>query len=618
MEFIWRTPRQVILSLAVLALLAASMLSAVPLLSAQEAKQEVRIALFQPRTAPVLNFYGTWAIQGFHLGLEYATGSKVPDNLGKLLAGEEAVYPLSDGRRIIVKVFDTQGKPDVAIARAREAIEEWGADILAGVTFSSVAVAMASIAREYEIPFFVFPAAAASITQDPVFNKYMFRIARNTEQDALAMIDYAVRTQGFKKFAFIAADYEFGWSYIESIQYALIRYPGTRIVDIEWVPLTTTDFRPYIERALAANPDALGIIWAGDFSLLYRDLAALGVLGRVPILGMMIDLYTTNFVNFCIPGLEGILENLTVVTYDAYVPDRPEEMYRILREMMIEENIYPYDFLKGHECEALDRLSSARVPDLWHAPAFATAQFIVDAIKAVPDLNVDKLIAHLEGRAMETPMGFTIIRPEDHQALRPFYVVRYVVDDNPDSETYGLLIGSYVETIPIEKVTPRLLTEYKPYPKRFSVSINAPSTIGVVPFEVMLSAVIEGGTAPYTCTWDLGDGFTAEGLSVTHTYGDPGVYTVKVECSDYIGLKATASLKVAAVSEQAFQTTTTAATPAETTETPTTTPTLPPTTPATTTETTAPARVPASAVAAIVVAAVIAASVVTYVIARKR
>lgn len=613
MGLAYRGFRMVVL-LVVLALIVASTLSAFPAHSSQ-VKQVIKIALFQPRTAPVLNFYGTWAIQGFHLGLEYATGSRVPDNLKKLLAGEEAVYPLPDGRKIVVKVFDTQGKPDVAIARAREAIEEWSADILAGATFSSVAVALASVAKEYKIPFFVFPAAATSITQDPVFNKYIFRIARNAEEDALAMIDYAVKTQGFKKFAFIAADYEFGWSYIKSVEYALSRYPDTRIVDIEWVPLTTTDFRPYIERALAAKPDALGIIWAGDFSILYRDLATLGVLGKVPLLGMMIDLYTTNFVNFCIPGLKGILENLTVVTYDAYVPNRPGEMYKILRRMMIEENIHPYDFLKNSKCEALRKLSEARVPDLWHPPAFATAQFIVDAIKAVPDLDVDKLIAHLEGRAMETPMGFTIIRPEDHQALRPYYVVKYVVDNNSSSETYGLLIGSYVKTIPIEGVTPRILTTYKPFPKNFSVSINAPTNIGVVPFKVTLSAEIVGGTEPYTCTWDLGDGTTAEGLSVTHTYKSPGIYRVQLTCSDRIGLKATASLEVAAVTEQALQTTTT---PTQTTTTPVSKP--PPTTSKTiaTTTTLGAAGLSGPAVAAIVVVAVVIASMATYLVARKR
>jgi hypothetical protein len=82
--------------------------------TAQEAKSEVRIALLQPRTAPVLNFYGTWAIQGFHLGLEYATGDRKPGNLEKLLNMEEASYQLPDGRTIVVRVFDTQGNPNVA------------------------------------------------------------------------------------------------------------------------------------------------------------------------------------------------------------------------------------------------------------------------------------------------------------------------------------------------------------------------------------------------------------------------------------------------------------------------------------------------------------------------
>ncbi|MEB3757036.1 MAG: ABC transporter substrate-binding protein [Desulfurococcales archaeon] len=517
-------------------------------------KKEIKIALFQPRTAAVLNFYGTWAIQGFHLGLEYATGDKNPSNLQKLLNGQEATYTLPDNRKIIVKVFDTQGKPDVAIARAREAIEDWGANILAGTTFSSVAAALAPLAKEYQIPFFVFPAAAASITQDPIFNKYVFRIARNTEQDALAMIDFAVSHENFTKFAFIAADYEFGWSYIESIQYALSKYPGTRIVDIEWVPLTTTDFRPYIERAVNAKPDALGIIWAGDFSVLYKDLASLGVLNKIPILALMIDMYSTNFVNFCIPGLSGILENLTVVTYDAYVPNRPGQLYKTLQDMMKKEDIHPFSFLKGQSCEALNKLSQARIPDLWHPPAFATAQFIVDAVKAVPDLNVDRFIAYLEGRAMETPMGFTIIRPQDHQALRPYYIVKYVKDTDPNSDTYGLLIGSYIKTIPPEKIAPRILTSYKPYPKNFTVSIVAPKTVGVVPFEVKLSVTTQGGTPPFNCTWNLGNGETATGLSITHTYQKPGIFHVNATCYDYLGIKASAGIQIVATTSGAFQT----------------------------------------------------------------
>ncbi len=505
---------------------------------AQAPKSVIKIALFQPRTAAALNFYGTWAIQGFHLGLEYATGDRKPGNLAILMDLKEASYSLPDGRRIVVRVFDTQGKPDVAISRAKEAIEEWGADILAGETFSSIAVTLASIAKQYGKLYFVFPAAAASITQDPVFNKYVFRVARNTDQDAFAMIYYMVENLGYKRFAFLAADYEFGWSFMESIQAALSRYTGTRIVSLEWVPLTTTDFKPYLLRINASNPDVLGTIWAGDFSLIVRDLSALNMLGRIPLASIMIDLFTTNYINFCVPGTQGSLVNLTAVTYDAYRASQGP-LYRTLERMMKEENIYPYDFLKGNPCKALDKLSGARVPDLWHPPAFATAQFIVEAVKAVPDLNVDRMIAFLEGLTLETPMGVTTIRPQDHQALRPYYIVRYVIDNETASDTYGLVIGQHVATIPPEKVAPRILTSYKPYPKAFSVSIRSPLA-GTAPFTATLTAAIEGGTPPYTCEWTV-EGRTFNGTSLPYTFTNPGIFNITLRCTDSIGLRANAT-----------------------------------------------------------------------------
>jgi len=522
-----------------------------PLAEAQAPKQVIKIAFFQPRTAPALNFYGTWAIQGFHLGLEYATGDRKPENLGLLMDLKEASYSLPDGRKIVVRVFDTKGSPDVAVARAREAIEQWGADILAGESFSSVAVSLASIAKQYGKLYFVVPAAAASITQDPVFNKYVFRVARNVEQDALAMTYYMVEVQGYKKFAFLAADYEFGWSFMESIQAALSRYTGVRIVALEWAPLTTTDFKPYLLRINASRPDVIGLIWAGDFSLIVRDMASLNMLGRIPLASIMIDLYTTNYINFCIPGMQGSLENLTAVTYDAYRAS-PSPLYQVLGRMMKEENIYPYDFLRGNACKALDKLSYARVPDLWHPPAFATAQFIVEAIKAVPDLNVDRMIAFLEGLTLETPMGTTTIRPEDHQALRPYYIVNMSIDRDPSSDTYGLVIGQHVGTIPFQKIIPRILTTYKPYPKNLSVSIKAP-LIGTLPFTATLSAVIEGGTPPYTCEWLIGSS-RINGTSVAYSFTDPGVYNITLRCVDSIGIRAEAMHQLVVVRPEAVST----------------------------------------------------------------
>lgn len=511
---------------------------------AEKEKTVIKIAFFQPRTAPALNFYGTWAIQGFHLGLEYATGDKKPENLKALMELREATYTMPDGRKIVVKVFDTQGSPDVGVLKAKEAIEQWGADILAGESFSSVAAKIAAVAKEYKKLYFITPAAASSLTQDPIFNKYVFRIARNTDHDAFAMVYDAVERRGCKTFGIMAVNYEFGWSYVEALQAAVARYPGCRIVAVTWPPLGCTDFRPYLQPILDAKPDAFGIVWAGDFSPIYRDMAALGVFGKVKyVMTVVIDAFSNNMLNFGVPGLEGVLVGLEGIAYDAYKVN-PSPMYKLLCDMMKEENIYAHDFLRGHTNPKLNQLSYARIPDLWHPTAFATAQFIVEAIKRVPDLDVEKMIWVLEGMTLETPMGTTTIRPEDHQALRPMFIAKFVIDDDPKSDTYGLLIAQYVDTIPPEKCAPRILTTYTPRPKTFTVSAYATPVAGTAPLQVSFKAEVYFGTPPYTFEWNFGDGKTSTEQNPVHTFVDPGIYNVTVTATDAFGLKSTSSVIV--------------------------------------------------------------------------
>src|SRR5512135_2043679 len=40
------------------------------------------------------------------------------------------------------------------------------------------------------------------------------------------------------------------------------------------------------------------------------------------------------------------------------------------------------------------------------------------------------------------------------------------------------------------------------------------------------------GTQPYTWAWDFGDGATSTEQNPTHTYTDPGTYTVSLEVTD--------------------------------------------------------------------------------------
>jgi TolB protein len=52
---------------------------------------------------------------------------------------------------------------------------------------------------------------------------------------------------------------------------------------------------------------------------------------------------------------------------------------------------------------------------------------------------------------------------------------------------------------------------------------------------VVFETSIDGGTSPYTCEWDLGDGITIDTCNVSHIYENPGTYTATVTVTDSVG-----------------------------------------------------------------------------------
>src|SRR5690606_15394820 len=75
----------------------------------------IRIGLLASKTG-ALEAYGKQSIQGFELGIEYATD------------GAKAI----DGRPIEVIIEDTETKPDVAVTKATKLLEEDKVDFLVG------------------------------------------------------------------------------------------------------------------------------------------------------------------------------------------------------------------------------------------------------------------------------------------------------------------------------------------------------------------------------------------------------------------------------------------------------------------------------------------------------
>ncbi|HVS50435.1 MAG TPA: PKD domain-containing protein, partial [Candidatus Dormibacteraeota bacterium] len=68
-----------------------------------------------------------------------------------------------------------------------------------------------------------------------------------------------------------------------------------------------------------------------------------------------------------------------------------------------------------------------------------------------------------------------------------------------------------------------------------TASVNAARAIGDAPFTPPLSAPATGGQAPYTYSWDLGDGTSSTAQSPNHAYTVAGTYTATVTVSDASG-----------------------------------------------------------------------------------
>src|SRR5208282_1219162 len=160
---------------------------------------------------------------------------------------------------------DSQTKPDVGRSVLNEAYNDDGADLAVGGTYSAVALAMLPVAQDNKKILIVEPAVADSITGDK-WNRYIFRTARNSTQDAISNA-LAVGQPG-TVVATLAQDYAFGRDFVTAFRTALVP-TGAKLVFEEYAPPATTDFTASYQRIFDALAKYQGrkiifLNWAGS------------------------------------------------------------------------------------------------------------------------------------------------------------------------------------------------------------------------------------------------------------------------------------------------------------------------------------------------------------------
>ena len=323
----------------------------------------------------LFEFYGMESHRGLELGLQYATNGTMMVN----------------GKKIVVTARDDQSKPDVARTQLQAAYQDDNADLAVGAISSAATIAMAPIAEENKKLLIVDSSVADAITGDK-WNRYVFRTARNSTQDALT--NALLLDQPGTHIATLAQDYAFGRDGIKAFRNAIKK---AKIVHEEYLPPAGTEFTAAAQRIVNAMKDLPGrkiifIYWAGSGNPFL-------VSGTLPK-NLNIELVTPGqtltalYGMKAFPGLEG-------TTYYYYgIPKNK------INNWLVSEYYKKYK----------------TPPDFFTVCGMASGLAIVEALKKTNgDTNTEKLITALEGMTFDTPKGKMTIRKEDHQAMQTMY-----------------------------------------------------------------------------------------------------------------------------------------------------------------------------------------------------
>lgn len=358
-----------------------------------------------------LQLYGFEQVQGFTLGLEYATD-------GTMTVG---------GRPIEVVVRDNGSDAETAVQQTTELIEDLGAEILFGTVSSGVTLGLKQVALENDIVLMMGPAAAGTLTiatteEEQALLNNSFRACRSSSHDAFAYASWALENIG-DNFVVFAADYVFGQATAASYEAAITALGGNFMGTI-YAPLDTTDFTPYAQEILDSGAQAMVLAWAGTgIGTMYQQFGELGVFDQVAVVAPFSS--TADLLAANTPGFG-------VAIYHWSLPDTAINRFLVTRHLE--------DY--------------GTTPDLFSECGFSTAQAIVYGIERAIENGAspedatlpENLVPALEGLEWDGVKGHYVMRAGDHQALMPMYIVElYALN-----ERYGVFFDLIDEVLPEE------------------------------------------------------------------------------------------------------------------------------------------------------------------------
>jgi branched-chain amino acid transport system substrate-binding protein len=310
------------------------------------------------------------------------------------------------GKKIELLIRDDGGQPDVAKRIAQEFIVTDKVKVLAGFTFTPVALAVAPLATEAKIPQVVMAAGTSVITQrSPYIVRTFFTIA----QAAVPMAQWAAKNN-VKRVVTLVSDYAPGHDAEKVFSEALKENGGEVIANLR-APVQSPDFAPFLQRARDANPDGIFVFIPGNFAGTFaRQYVERGMnRSAIKLMGTG-DLTDDDLLD---PMGDAALGIVTAHQYSAAHPSARNAA-----------------FVTGFK-----KFTGTR-PNFVSVAVYDGMRVIYDALmKTGGDADGDKLIAAMKGASFESPRGPITIDPETRDIVQNIYIRRV---ERKDGELYNV------------------------------------------------------------------------------------------------------------------------------------------------------------------------------------
>jgi branched-chain amino acid transport system substrate-binding protein len=280
------------------------------------------------------------------------------------------------GAQVKFIVEDEQGKPDMAVTKAKKLVLQDKVQMFVGGLLASTGYALAPVSSKDAI-YISSVASADDLTQrDLTKFPYFVRTGWTSSQPNQPFGQWACE-QGYKKIVVIAADYAFGYESVGGFQ-KVFEDCGGKIVQKIWPPLGTKDFGPYIP-TVKQDADAIYTVMVGPMSLqLPKQLAAAG--NKKPVIGG-----GTSYDEFVLPAMgDEVIGHVSALQYSAAI-DTPKNA----------------EFVKKY------RAKFGKVPGYYSETNYTTAQMIHEVMKKTKGKwpGTDEFIKLIASVKVEAPRG---------------------------------------------------------------------------------------------------------------------------------------------------------------------------------------------------------------------